>query len=254
MNGKLVQGRLRTVLAVAVWGGCVAGGCSRSASPWIEVPGGRYRVGSRETPDNPEREVWVAPFWISPFEVTVSEFAEYLNHTGADLVCRPHPQLVREKHGWRPAKGRGREPIAWVRREEAEAYGRWLSVRLGTRCRLPTLVEWEVAARAGFPGGRWPWGWGSPTRRMVWNQRGPAPVGQPPPNPWGLFDMAGNVFEWCQGENGGHIPARGGAWSERTPRYGEVFRVVWVRPDYFGGDVGFRVVAEPRWTGTTNSR
>ncbi|MCH8293701.1 SUMF1/EgtB/PvdO family nonheme iron enzyme [Candidatus Poribacteria bacterium] len=69
--------------------------------------------------------------------------------------------------------------------------------------RLPTEAEWEFAARGGLAGKRFPWGDEDPDEKRA-NYRGnvgkTTPVGQYSPNDYGLYDMAGNVFEWCMDE------------------------------------------------------
>jgi sulfatase modifying factor 1 len=96
-------------------------------------------------------------------------------------------------------------PVVHVALEDAQAYAQWAGKR------LPTEAEWEWAARGGLPSARFVWGDAppDPSRCNIWqgsfpsrNTRedgfeGTAPVGSFPPNGFGLFDMAGNVWEWC---------------------------------------------------------
>ncbi|MCX7818576.1 MAG: formylglycine-generating enzyme family protein [Kiritimatiellae bacterium] len=230
-------------------------GCGPAKPPvLVKIPAGEYRLGSREAgPENPPHIVVLSEFHLGAFEVTVEEFARFLNATGTRPQQMPHPDLLCERGRWRPAAGRARHPIASVTAAEAEAYCRWLSREIGRLCRLPTADEWEAAARGGIHGAAWPWGWGPPRGRMAWNLAGTRPVGRYPPNPFGLYDMAGNVFEWCADRLPAGRLALGGAWSERSPRACAVFRRPVFRSDYSGPDVGFRVAVE-LGAGSTSAR
>lgn len=108
---------------------------------------------------------------------------------------------------WSHVDGRGDHPVTQVSWNDAAAYARWAGKR------LPTEAEWEYAARGGIQEARYAWGDeltpGGEHRCNIWQgdfpnrdngedgYRGPSPVGAFPPNGFGLFDTAGNVWEWC---------------------------------------------------------
>ena len=235
----------------------------------VRVPGGRVTIGSREAgPDAPPTEIDVAPFRIGRCEVTVAEYADYLNACG--FAGKPGtPQIGGRAGRYRPGWRQGLRPVAYVSIADAEAYCRWIGASTGLRVRLPTEAEWECAARGGIDGARYPWGWdepavaGEPRGRAWFAARGPQKVGRFAANPYGLFDMAGNVFEWCEGEVQSpasnvqgqttldlgpgtldQAPARGGSWAERDPKKLRVFERTMFPRGYKDADVGFRILVE----------
>ncbi len=124
----------------------------------------------------------------------------------------------KDDHGW----GRGGRPVINVSWNEARAYADWLSGRSGLSCRLPTEAEWERAAAARTATAYW---WGDAPGVGNANCRdcndksiyGSTPAGSFPPNPWGLVDMNGNVWEWTadcwQGEGScAQRVIKGGSW------------------------------------------
>jgi formylglycine-generating enzyme required for sulfatase activity len=190
---------------------------------------------------------------IGRTEVTRGEYARFAAATGrtpdgpcAALVDGPANRwAVDAARTWRsPGFAQtDRHPVVCVNLADAQAYADWLGRRTGRRLRLPTGDEWELAARAGTTGPRW-WGEGEPcrfanvsdaSRARAHNAGRPdparffacddrfvetAPVGSFRPNPLGLHDMLGNVWEWtldAADEPGSHVD-RGASWTN-SPRY-----------------------------------
>jgi formylglycine-generating enzyme required for sulfatase activity len=150
------------------------------------VPGGPFWRGSDHHGKNarPRQRIVVSTFYLDIHEVTTPEFVACVKAG----LCRPPKAYLRHRgfHGKRqPAV-----PVSWKNA---------LRICLMQGKRLPTEAEWEKAART--PDGRtFPWGEAAPTCRRAW-YRGckPAttrPVGSLPPNPYGIYDLAGNGYEW----------------------------------------------------------
>lgn len=156
------------------------------------LEGGHFKMGSnRGNPDErPAHQVEISPFAIGLYEVTFDEYDRY---------CRSAGRRCPNDGGM----GRGRHPVIDVSWNEAQGYLRWLSEQSGRGYRLPTEAEWEYAARAGSSSSYW---WGSSSGRDHANcrwclSRGGGrtlPVGSLKPNPFGLYDTAGNVYEWVE--------------------------------------------------------
>lgn len=215
--------------------------CARRDGPdirWVGIPGGTAYLGSRTgRPREAVRTVTFAPFRMSATEVTVGQFLPYCKGTAVSDCASP--QLERLGDYWR-AKGRLDMPITGITRKQATDFAAWLSKKQAKIIRLPTGDEWEYAARAGVDGAPFPWGWDSPTGRAQFNAEGPSRVARFAPNRWGLYDMAGNVAEWC----GNADQTCGGSWSDRAETSLRVFTRTSVPENYADADVGFRLLCE----------
>ena len=192
----------------------------------VDIPGGSFTMGSNEWGAPPHVEQ-VSGFRIGRTEITAGAYRRFAQEHDPTWTC--------------PADLN--QPAANVSYASAQAYCRWLSEQSGSLIRLPTEAEWEYAARGGLDGARYPWGWGAPEKWARFKAEGPAAVGTYPPNPWGIYDMAGNVYEWCAApEEGAPTCARGGAWSEKDAAFLRVFHRVVFPPGYSDRDVGFRIL------------
>jgi len=197
-------------------------------------------------------QVCVDAFKIGRYEVT---FAEY------DLFCEATGRAKPADEGW----GRDQRPAINVSWGDATAYAEWVGQVTGGRYRLPTEAEWEYAARAGTGTEYW-WGDAIGQNRAncdgcgsQWDGKQTAPAGNFPANPWGLYDTAGNVFEWtcsaggdydgqrekvCIRKNdGAYRVLRGGSWSYRPAWLRSADRT-WFTSLYGGGLLGFRLAQD----------
>ena len=199
----------------------------------------------------PVHSVTVSDFNISKTEVTFEQYDAF-----CDAIGRDKP----DDEGW----GRGNRPVIYVDWQDAFDYCEWMSKTTGETYRLPTEAEWEYAARGGNKSKGYRYSGSNGIDAVGWynNNSGSKthPVAQKQPNELGLYDMSGNVWEWCsdwysdsyyrsspkndpQGPNSGSSRIlRGGSW----PYDGSSCRVA-VRngfnPGYRYGDAfGFRLV------------
>jgi formylglycine-generating enzyme required for sulfatase activity len=182
----------------------------------VPIPRGAFLMGSADpdaTPyERPPHQVVIAePFRMGKYEVTFAEYDVYVFAARMEGKEEHKDIHLPGSQGW----GRGCRPVINVSWEDAVAYAKWLSEQTGKRYRLPTEAEWGYAARAGSTTRFW---WGDEVQQdgKVWaNCLGcgsdwglrTAPVGSFPANPFGLYDMAGNVDEWV--EDVGTIATRG---------------------------------------------
>ena len=202
-------------------------------------------------PAHPERggtarTIAIPSFFMSACEITRTEYADFL----IDSRYPASPALTADGLPADTAGGLNHphHPVTHVTLQDARAYCQWLSRKTGAQIDLPTEREWEYSARAGIKQAPFSWGWGDPDGRAVWNTTGPATVGRFAPNGFGLYDLSGNVYEWCDASE----PApdrqsvlRGGAWSEKEYAQLRIDRRTFVRADYQDADTGFRVVMHP---------
>ncbi len=242
--------------------------------------------GLPEDEEGPVREVAVAPFAISPTTVTNAQFATFVKATGYVTEAErfgfsfvfqhfapdgdPLPNTpwwkVVEGATWRRPEGprsdvstRQNHPAVHVSWHDAQAYCAWAGAR------LPTEAEWEFAARGGLAQKRYPWGDeltpGGRHMANIWQgvfphhntaadgYPGTAPVKSFRPNGFGLYNMSGNVWEWCADLAGdGRRSMRGGSYlchESYCNRYRVAARSS-NTPDSSTGNIGFRVAANAR--------
>jgi len=182
----------------------------------VLVPAGTFKMGDIQGKgddfEKPVHSVSIPkPFAMGRFQITFEEYDRF-----ASATSRPLPN----DRGW----GRGRQPVINVSWEDAVEYSKWLSEQTDKQYRLPTESEWEYAARAGTETAYW---WGNEiTPGMAnfagtdnsWDGKQTSPVGSFKPNPFGLYDTAGNVWESVQDswhENYKGAPTDGSAWEEK---------------------------------------
>lgn len=173
------------------------------------IPKGNFMMGSNEYNDEkPIHKVTIKyDFEISKYQVTFDEY---------DLFCEDTKREMPSDNKW----GRGRRPVINVSWHDAVAYCEWLSHKTGQTYRLPTEAEWEYACRAGSDT---KWSFGDDEKELdkyAWYSKNSEskthPVGQKEPNKNGLYDMHGNVYEWCEDD-----------WVDNyndTPRDGSAYR------------------------------
>ena len=173
-----------------------------------ELDGGRFMMGDDKGDDNekPAHPVSIRAFEIGVYQTT---FAEY------DAFCDATDRRRPGDEGW----GRDRRPVIYVSWEDAQAYVAWLSEITCERWRLPSEAEWEYACRAGSSTA---YSFGDDAGALdahAWFMRNSGgqthPVGEKAPNGFGLYDMHGNVREWCQdawNDTYQDAPADGSAW------------------------------------------
>ena len=147
-------------------------------------------------------------FYMDKYEVTNAQYHEFVQATGH-----------RDPIYWDNSKyNQPNQPVVGVSWNDAVAYAKWLGKR------IPTEKEWEWAARGGLLGKKYPWGDQQPnssrTNYYGANIGKPTAVGSYPANGYGLYDMAGNVLEWCQDwyDRDQHYKVlRGGSWADIPP-------------------------------------
>jgi len=256
----------------------------------VAIPAGSFVMGSPATEhgrfdaEGPQHAVAVRAFAIGKYDVTIAEFLTFLRETGYQpLPCDAILRLTWHSpgHGLADAPG-ATDPPLWPAHcltwDDAQAYIAWLNGRVRAirpassrrdgPYRLPSEAEWEYAARGGTTTARW-WGDGIGVGNAVCNGCGSqwdgdllAPAGSFGPNPFGLYDMLGNVWQWvsdCWNESYVGAPSdgssrtsgdcrrrvlRGGSWSN-VPVF--VRSAVRTKADAGGADsdysnyAGFRV-------------
>ena len=228
----------------------------------VPIPGGEFTMGSPESeagrkPDEgPQHKVKVAPFWMGRCEITWNEYELFMypdeerrtrasvatDAAGdklADAVTHPSKPYVEMSFGM----GKDGYPAISMTQHAANKYCQWLSAKTGQFYRLPTEAEWEYACRAGTTTKYFfgddasklgEYGWFEQNSDFKYQK-----VGKKKPNPWGLYDMCGNVVEWvldqydpdyykqCAGNGGVAEPwdkatkpyphsVRGGSWDDEA--------------------------------------
>jgi formylglycine-generating enzyme required for sulfatase activity len=188
----------------------------------VAIPGGRFVMGSPNTEaerrdnEGPQRTVNISPFFIGKYPVTQAQYQALMGNNPSHFK------------GFFKSKQLPVEQVSW---DDAVEFCRKLSQKTGKTYRLPSEAEWEYACRAGTTT---PFYFGYTITLDLVNYDGNHPygsapkglyrkqttdVGSFPPNPFGLYDMHGNVWEWCSDkwhDNYSGAPTDGSSWGTGT--------------------------------------
>jgi formylglycine-generating enzyme required for sulfatase activity len=197
--------------------------CANDCPEMVVVPAGEFMMGSpanekgkgRSDSEGPQHRVTIARrFAVSKFDVTFADWDACVLVGGCPQEGRAHDA------GW----GRVTQPVIYVSWDDAQTYVKWFSRMTGKTYRLLTEAEWEYAARAGTTTAYY---WGDEIGKnnancyrcgSKWDYLQTSPVGSFKPNAFGLYDMAGNVWQWvqdCWHEDYNGAPTDGSAWATR---------------------------------------
>ena len=252
------------------------------------IPAGEFSMGDQNNAgysnEKPVHTVYLDDYYIDKYEVTNAQYATFLNEYGKNEDAVGHELLEladsdclieKVESVYKPKSGYEDHPVIEVSWYGAAAYAQFHGKR------LPTEAEWEKAARGGLVGKKYPWGdnithdnanYSGTGGKDQWDRT--SPVGSFAPNGYGLYDMAGNVWEWCADEYkstyysespkenplGPGTPVRfvnddftnvnsprvlrGGCWGNSTLGLRCAYRV-WYDADFTSNNFGFRCSQDP---------
>ncbi|OPF20024.1 serine/threonine-protein kinase pkn1 [Microcystis aeruginosa KW] len=219
----------------------------------VDIPAGKFNMGSDEN-EKPIHQVIVPAFQIGKYPITQAQYQAVMGNNPSRFSGNPQNPV---------------ESVTWF---NAQAFCEKLSQLTGKNYRLPTEAEWEYACRAGT---KTRFSFGDDKEQLgdyAWvdgnSNNTTHPVGEKRPNPWGIYDMHGNVWEWCADsyhesyadkpdniKENGSIPwtdnnitnassiiRRGGSWCRDPLAYSSAYRGKSVAD--IRNDIGFRVVCD----------
>jgi formylglycine-generating enzyme required for sulfatase activity len=246
----------------------------------VFVEGGTFKMGSNDYDDEkPIHDVTVSDFYIGKYELTVAQFKAFIDDTayqtdadkeGSSYIWTGSKVDKTKGVNWRcDVNGKIRpeneydHPVIHVSWNDAVAYAKWLSEKTGKRYRLLTEAEWEYAARGGNKNKGCKYAGSDKLDEVGWYYDNSGskthPVGQKKPNELGIYDMSGNVWEWC-GDWYGDYPSepqsnptgpvkgplrvlRGGSWNNVNYICRVAYRN-WDFPNIRYGRFGFRIAQD----------
>ena len=193
---------------------------------WIKVDAGTFTMGIGGS----AKQVALGSFMMSETEITFDQYDAFCEATGTK---KP------DDNGW----GRGTRPVINVSYDDAVEFCKWLSKETKSVIRLPNEAEWEYAAQGGCHSRGYSYSGGNDKDEVAWNEDNSGnrthSVGTKKPNELGLFDMSGNLWEWCSDwlgakPNGTDTDTRGIGRNYRMPLRGDSF-------DNPGDKMGFKL-------------
>lgn len=215
----------------------------------ITVEGGTFTMGSTFRSDETPHTVTLSSYKIGKYPVTVGQYKKYCTATGTSMPSAP-------EWGWND-----NHPMVLVSYNDAVSYCNWLGETYGGDWRLPTEAQWEFAARGGNKSDGYTYSGSNDFYDVGWNQYNAGDktntVGQKKANELGIYDMSGNVWEWCEDYYGEYSAAaqknpkgaiggsrrvlRGGSWFLRSACGRVSFRGL-DDPALYNNTFGFRVM------------
>ena len=240
----------------------------------VFIPAGEFQMGTQEQVENGRKmtvqTIYTGAFFIDKYPVTNAQYKEFL-----DAKPEWHKNRIFQRYHdgsylqtWSSnnyPRGKADYPVVDVSWFAAMAYAKWAGKR------LPTEAEWEKAARGGLDGKKYPWGDEIDINMANYGMQigSTTPVGDYPPNDYGMYDAAGNVWEWCLDEydedtlhrnigldavNVNEITKnfltietsrvlRGGSWASSN-RATQVAYFGWAAPNFTYCNYGFRCIKE----------